>query len=129
VIGATAVVGALFLVYEALRRSRRNDFPFQFEPLFLHGILLVVVGLVAVFMIKVAWGGGRVTSVVAALLLGAPSAVLAFASYSIVVLDWSFVPERLAGEGFHQMGMVGLGAALAVLIGGWNRLGPAANGQ
>jgi RsiW-degrading membrane proteinase PrsW (M82 family) len=123
------VVGALFLVYEALRRSRRNDFPFQFEPLFLHGILLVVVGLVAVFMIKVAWGGGRVTSVVAALLLGAPSAVLAFASYSIVVLDWSFVPERLAGEGFHQMGMVGLGAALAVLIGGWNRLGPAANGQ
>ena len=123
-VGSTALLGVLFYVYEGLRRARRNDFPFQFEPLFLHGLLLVLIGFIAVFMVKIAWAGGRTTSIVAALLIGVPSAVLTFASYSIVVLGWSFVPERLAGEGFHQMGMLGMGAALAVLIAGWRLSNP-----
>lgn len=117
-VGGTAAAGALFVVYEALRRARRNDFPFQFEPLFLHGLLLVVIGLIGVAMIKIAWDGGRLTTVLGALLIAGPSALLAVAPYTIVVLDWSFVPERLVGEGFHQIGMVGIGAAVAVLIGG-----------
>jgi hypothetical protein len=69
-------------------------------------------------MIKIAWDGGRLTSVIAAALIAGPSFLLAFAPYAIVVLEWSFVPERLVGEGFHQIGMVGIGTSLAVLIGG-----------
>jgi hypothetical protein len=117
-VGGTAAAGVLFVVYESLRRTRRDDFPFQFEPLFLHGLLLVAIGLIGVAMIKIAWDGGRLTSVIAAALIAGPSFLLAFAPYAIVVLEWSFVPERLVGEGFHQIGMVGIGTSLAVLIGG-----------
>jgi hypothetical protein len=112
----TIIVGAAFLFYEELRRARSNDFPFQFEPLFLHGLLLLLIGVVAVIMISVALTGGRGTTVLASLLIGVPSAALAVAPYLIVVQGWDFVPDRLVGDGFHQVGMLGLGAALALLV-------------
>jgi hypothetical protein len=116
VIAGTAVSGVLLLVYEQLRRARRNDFPFLFEPLFLHGLLLVAIGVVAVILVKMALGRSRVIGILAALLIGIPSIALAGAPYLISVLEWSFVPERLLSDGFHQMGMLGTGSALALLV-------------
>lgn len=114
-VGAVVAGGAL-LLYEQLRRARSNDFPFLFEPLFLHGLLLVLIGVIAVVMIFVAVTGGRRDSLLAALLIGAPSILLAVAPYLIVVLELTFVPDRLVGDGFHQLGMLGIGAALAILV-------------
>ncbi|HEU4916671.1 MAG TPA: hypothetical protein VFV13_08925 [Acidimicrobiia bacterium] len=113
-VGAVVAGGAL-LLYEQLRRARSNDFPFLFEPLFLHGLLLVLIGVIAVLMVYVAVTGGRGTSILAALLIGGPSILLAVAPYLIVVREWDFVPDRLVGDGFHQIGMLGIGAALAIL--------------
>ena len=115
-IGAAALAGFFFLFYEQLRRSHRDDFPFLWEPLFLHGLLLIGIGALAMLSIKIALEGGRGTTILAAVLIGVPSAALAFASYAITVLDLSFVPDRLVGEGFHEMGMLGLGVALVLLI-------------
>lgn len=114
-VGAVVAGGAL-LFYEQLRRERSNEFPFLFEPLFLHGLLLVLIGAIAVLMIYIAATGGRSTSLLAALLIGAPSILLAVAPYLVVVLEWEFVPDRLIGDGFHQLGMLGIGAALAILV-------------
>jgi len=112
----TIVSGAAFLLYEELRRGRSNDFPFQFEPLFLHGLLLLLIGVIGVAMISVALTGGRGMAVLASLLIGVPSVALAVAPYLIVILEWDFVPDRLVGDGFHQVGMLGIGAALALLV-------------
>ena len=114
-VGAVVAGGAL-LFYEQLRRERTNEFPFLFEPLFLHGLLLVLIGAIAVLMIYIAATGGRSTALLAALLIGAPSTLLAVAPYLIVVREWEFVPDRLIGDGFHQLGMLGIGAALAILV-------------
>lgn len=115
-VGGTAVVGGLFFVYEQLRRARRGDFPFLFEPLFLHGLLLIAIGVIAVMLVKVALGGGRATAVIASLLVGLPSLALAAAPYLIGGLELNVVPDRLLGDGFHQMGMLGIGAALGILV-------------
>ena len=115
-LGGTALSGLLLGLYEELRRARRGDFPFLFEPLFLHGLLLVAIGIIGAIMVKVGTTGGRGIGVLASILIGVPSAVLALAPYLIAVLDWGFVPARLVGDGLHQIGVLGVGAALAVIV-------------
>lgn len=116
VIGLGLVAGALFFAYEELRRARENDFPFLFEPLFLHGLLLLALAVVVVLMIKFALEGNALTAWLVVLVLAAPSAVLAVAPFIIARLGWDFFPDRLVGDGFHQLGMAGVGLALGVIL-------------
>lgn len=114
--GVAVIGGLAFIAYEELRRARSNDFPFRWEPLFVHGILLIVIGAAVAVMLRLAVTSGVAGRIVAAFLIGSPSLVLALAPYLVGALEVGFVPGRLVGDGFHQLGMAGMGVALAVLF-------------
>jgi hypothetical protein len=111
--------GASFVGYEELRRAREKDFPFLWEPLFLHSLLLVATVVIIAVMIRTALQGTRGHILLASVLIGGPSLVLAFAPYIVSVLEWAFFPDRLVGDGFHQLGVAGFGLAVGLLLIGW----------
>jgi hypothetical protein len=42
--------------------------------------------------------------------------VLSVAPYLVGALELGFVPGRLVGDGFHQLGMAGIGVAIGLLF-------------
>ncbi|MGH2547364.1 MAG: hypothetical protein ACRDXD_00515 [Acidimicrobiia bacterium] len=112
------LAAGIFLVYEELRRARRKDFPFQWDALFLHGLLVLAIGILVALFIRMAISGGPAWVAWASVVLAVPSVLLAVAPYVTEVFGVPWFPERLVGEGFHQLGMAGLGLAIGLPLAG-----------
>ncbi len=116
-------VGALAMYWEA-RRARRNDFPFQWGPLFAHGLLLVALGAALAVLVVLAVRGGWLFVWLAAIGIGGPGLLLTVAPYVAgglpsmaggLELDW--FPQRwLVANGYHELGMTVIGLALGLLV-------------
>jgi len=115
IVGLTILMFAFVTWYLQLRRGHSKDFPFRWGSLFLNGLLLLAVGMLLVFIVVLAVQGSRRTQFIAVIVLGLPSAFMALADYAFTELDLDFIPGRLIREPGHEIGMIGLGAAVGLL--------------
>ena len=116
IVGGAAVAYLIVLWYLNLRGTHRKDFPFLWGSLFLNGLLLIVAGVVLTLVVVVAARGAQQSQLLAALVIGLPGLGLAFADYGLSELELDFIPGRFVQDSGHQIGMIGIGIAVALLL-------------
>lgn len=116
IVGGTAIAYVVVLWYLNLRGTHRKDFPFLWGSLFINGLLLIVAGALLAVVVVVAARGAQKSQLLAAVVIGLPSLGLAFADYGLSELELDFIPGRFVQDSGHQIGMIGIGIAAALLL-------------